>query len=65
MIEVDGGEIKETVEGSAGGYTGDFDGKWGLKATQAITDRVEPVGDDQGAARSPSRPGPVAQSRAS
>jgi phage protein D/phage baseplate assembly protein gpV len=39
VIEVKGGEIKETVnqgEGGGGAYTGKFDGKWGLTATQAI-----------------------------
>jgi phage protein D/phage baseplate assembly protein gpV len=39
-IKIDGGEIKETVKsggGGAGGYTGDFGGSWGLKATGGIT----------------------------
>ena len=35
-IEVNSGEIKETVK-SPGNYTGTFDGKWGLTANQAIT----------------------------
>ena len=35
-IEVNSGEIKETVK-SPGNYTGAFDGKWGLTAKQAIT----------------------------
>jgi uncharacterized protein involved in type VI secretion and phage assembly len=39
-IKIDGGEVKETVKsgaGGGGGYTGDFGGTWGLKATGAIT----------------------------
>jgi uncharacterized protein involved in type VI secretion and phage assembly len=36
IIEVNGGEITETVK-SPGNYTGTFDGKWNLTATQAIT----------------------------
>jgi uncharacterized protein involved in type VI secretion and phage assembly len=39
-IKLDGGEIKETVKAGAGGggaYTGEFDGAWKLKATQAVT----------------------------
>jgi len=40
VIELNGGEVKETVKagkGGGGGYTGEFDGAWKLKATQAIT----------------------------
>jgi uncharacterized protein involved in type VI secretion and phage assembly len=39
-IKIDGGEITEKVQsgaGGSGGYTGDFGGTWGLKATGAIT----------------------------
>jgi uncharacterized protein involved in type VI secretion and phage assembly len=36
IIEVNSGEITETVK-SPGNYTGTFDGKWNLTATQAIT----------------------------
>ncbi len=36
VIEVNGGEITETVK-SPGNYTGTFDGKYGLTANQAIT----------------------------
>jgi len=36
IIEVNGGEITETVK-SPGNYTGTFDGKWNLTTTQAIT----------------------------
>jgi phage protein D/phage baseplate assembly protein gpV len=36
IIEVNSGEITETVK-SPGNYTGTFDGKYGLTATQAIT----------------------------
>jgi len=40
VIEVKGGEIKETVnagQGGGGAYTGAFDGKWALTAKQAIS----------------------------
>jgi uncharacterized protein involved in type VI secretion and phage assembly len=40
VIEVNGGEITETVkagQGGGGGYTGQFDGAYGVKATQAVT----------------------------
>ena len=53
VIEVKGGEIKETVnqgEGGGGAYTGKFDGKWGLTATQAIETGVAAERQDQGAA---------------
>jgi uncharacterized protein involved in type VI secretion and phage assembly len=36
IIEVKAGEITETVK-SPGNYTGTFDGKWNVTATQAIT----------------------------
>ena len=36
IIEVNSGEITETVK-SPGNYTGTFDGKWNVTATQAIT----------------------------
>jgi uncharacterized protein involved in type VI secretion and phage assembly len=39
-IKIDGGEVTEKVQsgaGGSGGYTGDFGGTWGLKATGAIT----------------------------
>jgi uncharacterized protein involved in type VI secretion and phage assembly len=36
-IKVDNGDITETVKGQGGGYTGDFQGAYKLKATQAVT----------------------------
>jgi uncharacterized protein involved in type VI secretion and phage assembly len=36
-IQVDNGDITETVKGQGGGYTGDFAGAYKLKATQAVT----------------------------
>jgi type VI secretion system secreted protein VgrG len=36
IIEVNGGEITETVK-SPGNYTGTFDGKWNLTTTGAMT----------------------------
>jgi uncharacterized protein involved in type VI secretion and phage assembly len=39
VIEIDGGEITETVkagQGGQGGYTGTFDGQFGVTATQAV-----------------------------
>jgi uncharacterized protein involved in type VI secretion and phage assembly len=36
-IKVDNGDITETVKGQGGGYTGDFQGAYKLKATQSIT----------------------------
>jgi type VI secretion system secreted protein VgrG len=36
IIEVNSGEITETVK-SPGNYTGTFDGKWNVTASQAIT----------------------------
>jgi uncharacterized protein involved in type VI secretion and phage assembly len=40
IIEIKGGEIKETVnsgQGGQGGYTGQFDGAYKVKATQGVT----------------------------
>jgi hypothetical protein len=40
VIEVNGGEVTETVkagQGGQGGYTGQFDGPYGVKATQGVT----------------------------
>ena len=36
-IKVDNGDIKETVKGSGGGFTGDYAGAYKVKATQAVT----------------------------
>ncbi|HEY7075178.1 MAG TPA: VgrG-related protein [Solirubrobacteraceae bacterium] len=37
IIEVKAGEVKETVQGAPGSYTGQFDGEFKVKATQGIT----------------------------
>jgi uncharacterized protein involved in type VI secretion and phage assembly len=39
VIQINGGDVQETVkagQGGQGAYTGQFDGQWGLKATQSI-----------------------------
>ena len=44
-IEIDDGDIKETVKagaGGGGGYTGEFGGAWNLQGDRGDHDRVEP-----------------------